>query len=513
MVPADLQLPEKFTDWRPGQLETVAKAAGSPAYLYMLDAPTGTGKSLTGAALQRLLRKNAVYLCTTKQLQKQLLDDFPYARVLKGRGNYRCLKAPKMFPNITAEHCTHSKSTPCPSRDRCEYVVAKRAALSAPLAILNTAYFLSEVNYSTEGFSGSDLLIIDEADTVEDQLMGFIELKITQRQLDRLSLPAPQFKTKFESWIEWAKPAYDAVYREMVELEDIIESQSSWGTIPVNELHRRIDLKRMASKLKFFIDNVDKDWIWYPGTDSWVFKPVFVSKYSNNALWKHAGKILAMSASFLNPVQIDKNIGLTASKRTYEYEALPCSFPVENRPVYYTPVADVSFKNMDTALPALVDEIGKIIDRYPDQKVLVHCVSYRIKDYFMANLPKKRLITHSTTDREQKLTEFKESEAPLVMISPSMDRGVDLPGEQCRCIIIAKCPFPSLGDPQVKKRVYSTRDDWYALKTLSMIVQMCGRGVRSNTDKCDCYILDSQFKRLSENSRMLPKWFTDALIT
>ena len=135
--PVDLSLPDKFTEFRGGQLETSARIAGSGKYAFLLDAPTGIGKSLIAATVQRLLAKNVVYLTSTKQLQDQILHDFPYARTMKGRSNYPCAKYPRMFPEISAEECTDSKSNPCEVKDQCKYIRAKNMALHSPLAVLN----------------------------------------------------------------------------------------------------------------------------------------------------------------------------------------------------------------------------------------------------------------------------------------------------------------------------------------------------------------------------------------
>jgi len=56
----------------------------------------------------------------TKQLQEQILAEFPQAKTMKGRNNYPCLKHEKEFPEYTAEDCTHANSithTCSPSSD------------------------------------------------------------------------------------------------------------------------------------------------------------------------------------------------------------------------------------------------------------------------------------------------------------------------------------------------------------------------------------------------------------
>lgn len=510
LSPTDLDLPKTFTGWRNHQLETALKAAHSSRYAFLIDGPTGCGKSLIAATVQRVKEEQVVYLCSTKQLQKQILQDFPYARTLEGRGNYKCLKFPGAFPTLSADHCTNSKRTPCHLIDGCPYLMAKRRALSADLAVLNYSYFLAEANHAGS-FSGVKILVADECDTIEDQLMNFVELKITQKQLDRLGIEPPRFKTKFESWIPWAREVNISLNREIDELNHRIDSTDEWSPIDISILKRVKSLEHLASKLGFFIKEVDKDWVWYPQEAEWSFKPVWISKYAESTLWAHADKVLGMSATVLDPRQMSKNIGL----RDYGYMALPSPFPKESRPVVYEPWASLTAKTMNEQLPRLGSGVRQVLDKHPNDKVLVHTVSYRVQQYLAGVVPKDRLLTHRTFDRAQKLKELKESDKPLVLLSPSMARGVDLPDEECRVIIIAKVPYPDLGDPQISKRVHASRDGnaWYAYKTVSTIVQMAGRATRSATDHSTVYILDEQFGRIyNDNRALFPAWFKEAVI-
>jgi Rad3-related DNA helicase len=514
LLPKDLGLPEKFVEWRPGQVEIAAKIASSPKYAYLLDAPTGSGKSLIAAAVQRVKGVNTTYVATTKQLQDQLLHDFPYAKTLKGRANYRCLKYYRAFPEISAEDCSHTEDRKCELRHKCPYMVAKRQALDSPLAVLNTAYFLTEINY-VGAFSGRDFLVIDEFDTLEDQLMSFIKVVITSRQLSSLHVNPPKFKTKFESWVEWARDTLSELRPRLRELESQTDVDDSWATIDVKLLRDVRNLKRLVAKLEFFGREVDKTWIWYPQETMWTFQPVWVAKYSNASLWKHTKKVLGMSATILDPRQVSSNVGLTHEGRLYEYKALPSLFPKENRPVYYEPCANVVNKSINFALPRLTKAIVGILDKHKNDKILIHTVSYKIRDHIMKSVGGDRLVTHSTVNRADILDMFKKSPKPLVLVSPSMERGVDLPQDECRVVVIAKMPYPDLGDIQVSKRIYSSVDgnNWYAHKTISTVVQMSGRAVRSADDYAATYILDEQFGRLySEHKNMFPQWFKEAVI-
>ncbi|GAH65791.1 unnamed protein product, partial [marine sediment metagenome] len=108
-----------------------------------------------------------------------------------------------------------------------------------------------------------------------------------------------------------------------------------------------------------------------------------------------------------------------------------------------------------------------------------------------------------------------DSEAPLVLVSPSFGRGVDLFGDRARFQIICKIPFPDLGDKQTSKRRWSGKsgERWYLLETVRAIVQMAGRIVRSADDYGVTYILDSRFERFfKQMHKDFPPWFTEAIV-
>lgn len=510
LKPIEFGLPEKFTEFRESQFEIAARVTATPKYCYMLDAPTGSGKSLVAATVQKLMEKNILYICTTKQLQDQLLHDFPYARTLKGRNNYVCLKFRNMYPRISAEECTKSETNPCEHEDQCPYMVAKREALRAPLAVLNTSYFLSEANF-VGTFSDQEMIVVDEADTLEDHLMSFVDVTITQRQLNELEIGEPKFKTKFESWVDWAKVAVSVLSPRLASMRN--EMESAWATTDFDMMREEKKLSRLLGKLLFFIKEVDKNWVWYPQATQWSFKPVWVAKYAENAFWKHTKKVLMMSATILDYMQVSRNVGLDVNK--VSYKSLPSPFPKENRPVYLDYAASVTNKTMQEALPRLTQKIRHIMEQHPDEKILVHCVTYKIQEYLSQFLDRARIMKHSSFDRESVLAAFKESPRPKVLLSPSMDRGVDLPDDLCRVVVIAKVPYPDLGDPQISKRVHASSDGntWYIHKAVSKIIQMSGRAVRSKTDWASTYILDEQFKRVyDENKKMFPQWFREAIV-
>ena len=109
---------------------------------------------------------------------------------------------------------------------------------------------------------------------------------------------------------------------------------------------------------------------------------------------------------------------------------------------------------------------------------------------------------------------FEKDENPLVLVSPSMSEGVDLPYDKCRFQIIYKMPFPYLGDKQVNMRMKRDKK-WYAYKTVMTLMQAYGRGMRAEDDSCYTYIIDSDINMLFKSPMyrsQIPDFFKEAVV-
>jgi Rad3-related DNA helicase len=536
LTPADLRLPAKFSEFRPAQLKALERIKTSTKQFILLQAPTGSGKSLIVAAAQRLLRARFLYTCTTKQLQAQFVDDFgydledkEYAIELKGRANYPTLRYPHLFPKINASMCTGKKEIHCRwccdgkcaptdieeedeekcyAKLSCPYRIQKARATGAELAVVNTALFLNEANYIGQ-FSGWPWLVLDEADLIESSLMNFVGVEITRRWIDRLGLEPPARKTVQEAWIDWARSiALPAVNAELDRLA------SSYG---VEDLKRERELERMKGKLDFFLQEVTQagKWVFLPENERWTFKPVFVSKYAEHNLWRHAERFILMSATIISPDEMAHSLGI--SRDEVDFIDLPSTFPPERRPINFLRAANLTKKTENLERPKAIAALDRILDEHPHEKALVHTVSYGYAQQTMSmSRHRKRMITYDQAkDRESKLEEFKRAPNGTVLVASSMERGVNLPGDLCRVAVVMKVPFLNLGDKQISTRLHSDKKSgqlWYNVSAIRTLVQMCGRGIRSAEDRCSIYILDAQFERLyRENKYLFPEWWRAAL--
>ena len=98
-----------------------------------------------------------------------------------------------------------------------------------------------------------------------------------------------------------------------------------------------------------------------------------------------------------------------------------------------------------------------------------------------------------------------------VLLSSSFWQGVDLKDDMSRFQIIAKCPYPFLGDKRIKKK-QSNDPKWYQYQTVLKLLQGFGRSIRSDTDYAKTFVLDNAVADLLiRNRQMVPSAYHDAL--
>jgi ATP-dependent DNA helicase DinG len=198
----------------------------------------------------------------------------------------------------------------------------------------------------------------------------------------------------------------------------------------------------------------------------------------------------------------------------YGTVAIGSTFPPERRPIFLHPMAEMSRKNFANAIIPVTAGIATIL-RTREGRILIHTVSYELNDYLFKHLPSVRPIyTYSESAAKSRAIDSYLADPDAVLLAPSLDRGIDLPDDHCRHIVVPKIPFPSIGDHQVAKRMYSKGGRlWYAVKTIRSLVQMTGRGFRSESDYCFSYILDRAFMTQiwRQSKHLLPDWWKAAL--
>ena len=525
-------------DWREYQAETISRIINSPKRFVLVQAPTGAGKSPIAVAASDLIEPKVLrhmwegskndatgrlvelvpqssILTTTKQLQAQYLWDFQDRAIeLKGKSNYDCIIEP-----VTADQapCNVTGSKACPARSSCPYYQTRDLAVTKPLGIHNYANYLTNVNY-TGTFADQTMLILDEAHLLDDQLMGFISRGINLYTCRKLDILPPTSNIQrglslpFHEWQGWAK-TWEAELTGQVErmyqalktrLEPDLELRRTWN-----------QAKTLLGTMKYLIQ-AKEPWICTPLEDyGWEFKPVWIGQYAEDLLYRYASKVVLMSATILDPIVLAKLVGINPDD--LEFIDVPSTFPIGSRPIYYNPQMVVKGGMKDAELKPLLDSIYRTCREHEGEKGLIHTVSFPLAQAIVRQAPddvKYRLMGHNSKDRLRVYEEFRASNEDRILISPSMKEGISLEDNQCRFIVVAKVPFPYLGDPQTKARMDSPMGrDWYAWRSFCDLIQMTGRGMRSVEDYCAVYILDQAFGRLFNSMRrFVPKYWKNDLV-
>jgi Rad3-related DNA helicase len=201
---------------------------------------------------------------------------------------------------------------------------------------------------------------------------------------------------------------------------------------------------------------------------------------------------LLMSATTGDPQVISEELGLDPN--TTEFISLDDDFNYMKSPILIKPKVDLrKISDQKAGMKKLAKEIVKIVEGHVLEKGLVHFTSYdqikQMEALIVDPAVKSRLLFHTLKrDLPNLLKEYQDSD-DCVLLSPSVQEGIDLPDDQCRFIVLAKLPWSPLNShvDRFLARKYPKR---YVNKMLQTMVQSIGRGVRNNHDWCKTYILD-----------------------
>ena len=530
----DLEIIENFpfTQPRTNQLQIIQDIndAIKKGYKYIiLEAGTGTGKSAIATTLAKMY-ESAYILTMTKQLQSQYSDEFDFPLV-KGRNNFACLKenlettcdmgACKTAPSSSKFSCPYGVSkNPTldaelafddsfggsvfyQSNDHCHYWNQKANAVNSSITLMNYDYAIAELNY-VKHFGKRSLLILDEAHNIENKLMSTMEVAIYNRTIEKdiNKTMTKEFleDAELEDWILEIDALRDAY--EDINLKDLSKNKAD-------------RIRSTISRLKTLKNNLEKEpknWVIDTDEVSVAFKPLRVHHYAKHNLLNYGDVVIFMSATILSHKLFSKWLGLNPNE-VYHIK-VDSPFTKEKRPIILNLAGKMSANRIKKTAPKTIPILEEILKKHEGDKGLIHTHSYKCQQFITNNLYNSRLVSHNSKNREQVLNFFEKDENPLVLVSPSMSEGVDLPYDKCRFQIIYKVPFPYLGDLQVNMRMKRDKK-WYAYKTVMTLMQAYGRGMRAEDDSCYTYIIDSDINMILKSPMyrsLIPDFFKEAIV-
>lgn len=479
--PKEIGLPSKFQEWRRGQEEIIEDALRNQDRFVAQVVPTGGGKTVCYMAVARIRNARTLILTSTKGLQDQLEEEFgDIITVQKGQSSYKCRLAP-----YTVQYGPCKWGRPCEYKaGGCPYYDQIARSQASKIVVTNYAFWFAN---EPDRLGKFDLLICDEAHDVISHLLDSTAVSF-RRAETRAFIKWPKEGTNLD---DWAKVLAGVV-------KDRIQDAKEDGNMDT-------ELINLGLKLERFYKVRGDNWVSELQDDRVSFDPIWPQKMAEPSLFRGIPKVLLVSAT-LTQKTLDI-LGITG--KLIEY---PSYFPVSNRLLYYIPTTRVDRRINNMGMQAWLSRIDQIISTYLSQKGIIHTVSFdRAERVRNSSAFRDFMIVHNSHDTQRKVTEFRESSPPAILVSPSVTTGWDFPYECARWQIVGKLPFPDSRSKVMKAREEIDKD-YLSYLTAQTLVQTCGRGVRAEDDWCVNFVIDDHFKWfLRKYKDFMPKWFHDTI--
>lgn len=216
-----------------------------------------------------------------------------------------------------------------------------------------------------------------------------------------------------------------------------------------------------------------------------------------NSLLNKTSSTVMLSATVGDIDSFKENLGLLNDPDVI-FKRLDSHFDFSKSPIYFINRYKMSYDKINESIDNIEDFIYRICTKHCDQRGIIQTASYALVKKIINDAPtsiKNRIIIYeSSKEKDEALRKFKRN-ANSIIIGPSVNEGIDLPGDMCRFIIITKIPYPNLTDGLVNAKI-RLFPKWYTSMTSNKIIQGIGRGNRYEDDWCTTYILDACFKDL-----------------
>lgn len=525
----------------------------------ILDAPTGSGKSIIGMVIATILNKHFSkkgYILTSDTFLQQQYEndvdrfDMKFPSVM-GMDNYICTENDNIISEglckVDNLNVKTMKALPCYLA--CPYYSKRDKAMFADTSILNYHYWLLQMSnyikrrkqqgaHSDFGFTPRSFTIFDEAHKIMDILNEHFSPIFGNKivgNYEKCVTALSEYNIINSKDFGFYHDVYSNFYRYLSErdnvkgdeelidnltflltsTETVLEKMSTLSErlklnsegIELNLKSLKNSYKQLSSFYNSFVqylrmvkENPSKDVLIYPDKTtkniSYKFYCLDDMKIIKDKFDKYYNFGLFMSATFINHDFYSKYMGF---EDVYIIK-MPVIFDYSKSPIFYNSTFDMSYGNKHKNIESQVKAIDDIVDNY--KSGVIHTGSYpNSGELERLTRHKNKIKTYSSSYEKQILiNELKESK-DFFIAGPSLIEGIDLKDDISRCQIFMKIPFLNMGDYYIK--IKKEQDDtWYIWKTALSFIQGLGRSVRTETDYCDTYILDKGFSRLI-NSDMI----------
>jgi Rad3-related DNA helicase len=397
----------------------------------------------------------------------------------------------------------------------CTYYFQKYFGLISNFSVWNySGFFQLMKNKSVfTDYLEKKVSIFDEAHGIEDQIINFIGIDISNKQLDECKIDLSRYNIsdikELTALLVAMKKFYATQYAEI---------KGNDGDLKILEYYDE-NFKKFSDFIgqiesdpkNFLISDNSND---FGNSVTISIKPLLISKYVDDFF--NTEYQIFMSAT-INKKNFCETMGLD-EKHVAFIDTPKSPFLYEHRKVDFLDVAFLNSRSSFAEEQNAIRKIDEILSKHKTERGLILTSSKKRCFDILSQLSpenKKRIrICHSSnsdgTTQDEKIAQHRATSGS-VLLSSSLWEGVDLKDDDSRFQIIAKAPYKSLGDTRVRAKM-NKFPSWYSSETMMKILQGFGRSIRSEDDWARTYVIDSTINNLVKQTRnIVPKAYWDVL--
>ena len=550
--------------FRKNQLETIEAVCEAylenPKGTVIIDAPTGTGKSLIAMWCSYIfsqMDKTGYLITSDLSLQDQYEQDLEQYGIrwpsVKGVDNYQCdvNNLPFSIADCKLRGLSYEQAEKLDCFKTCGYLQNRKRAIESRVSVFNYSYWLLQRNYVVwalqglgveEPFTERDFTFFDEAHKIDEIVQGHFTPRVDQRFTDKIiyinrfleenNIEAPMSPKGYVQGLiqnlmtSTSKPDLFATIQEFRGVASVYrntrdefmktvkkrfkgEIPSDWTNVAqafdyIKDVYCKFD-----DYTEIIKDHGINSMVIEQGSGEAKFMCIEEADMIKKYLHEKAGFKVFMSATIGNPRMYAKAMGITDAK----YIKVGNEFNFDKSPIVFVNRHKLTYATKEDNLPKVNQILNKILEKHAGQRGIIHSGSYEFTQYIMDHCKNDfRLLDYQgSKEKKETLKQFLE-EKDSVLVGPSILEGLDLKDDISRFQVFFKVPYPNLGDPLIKAKMENSRE-WYSWKTGVRIMQGVGRSVRSKDDWAVTYIIDASFGNLLRDKEIFPNEFKERLKT
>lgn len=470
---------------RPGQVSLLRQLQESwdKADVFVLDAPVAFGKTLVGMTIARWAGKAHIAL-PNNMLVEQTKQSFPGVACLERKDSYRC-QSYRNEVDLSYANCASHKTRTNEYCTGCPYLAATRAAYARPVSVSNYHVYMAYKIYKPT-------VIIDEAHL----MLPFLQ-DLHSRKVWTQDVGLPQSVDTYVKLRDWLKKN-----------PQIVNTRPTLQTL-LNDLE--------AGTEHYLVKRSEERWR-NEERDCLSLLPIDTS-HSEKAtmLWpqQKVKKLVLMSAT-ISEMDV-RQLALQGRRVKYIYGESP--IPKERRPILWNtgletnirfPYTSEGMQDLATSIVTMVKDNTYI----SSTKGLIHAPYSQavvLGKVLREKLPTHTILLHDAQNKQQIFDQFRNSSKPCILIGSGMWEGLDLLGYDYGWQVIAKLPYPSLGDP-AWSYLAEQEPERYAWATAKTLLQGFGRICRGPTDFGLTIVLDKAFENFYfRQASLFPPYIREAI--